>query len=252
MSAAGPPGRYDGMSRLPRLFVPSLPSHITVRGNDRQAIFHCDGDRLRFLSCLGEAARKNGLAIHAYVLMTNHVHLLATGDQSGSAPRTIQSVGRRYVAYFNDRYERTGTLWEGRYRSALVQVEGYLLACHRYIDLNPVRAGLVRNPGEYQWSSHRFYAWGRADGLVTPHEALLALGFTTARRCAAYASIFDQPMETEVLDQIRFCANKGWALGSPAFCLAVQETSRRRALPSERGWKKGKHRGSKNGMDDGV
>ena len=226
------------MPRLPRLFAQEFPSHITLRGNDRQDIFHYDGDRLRFLSCLREAAGRNGLAIHAYVLMTNHVHLLATGQHSSSTPKTIQSLGRQYVAYFNGRYGRSGTLWEGRYRSTLVEAEHYLLACHRYIDLNPVRAGLVNHPAEYPWSSYRFYAMGIPDDLATPHAVVLNLASTPERRRAAYSSTFDRPLESEVLDRIRSCSNKGWALGSAEFCQRIESTTRRRALPLQRGRKK--------------
>lgn len=231
------------MPRLPRLFAQEFPLHITLRGNDRQDIFHCDADRLRFLSCLRDAAERNGLAVHAYVLMTNHVHLLATGQHRESTPRTIQSVGRQYVAYFNGRYERTGTLWEGRYRSTLVEAERYLLACHRYIDSNPVRAGLVCHPAEYPWSSHRFYALGTPDDLPTPHPVVLNLASAPERRCAAYSSIFDQTLAVEVLDRIRSCSNKGWALGSAEFCRVVEARTQRRAIPLQAGWKKGKKRG---------
>ncbi len=231
------------MPRLPRLFALEFPSHITLRGNDGQDIFHCDGDRLRFLSCLREAAERNGLAIHAYVLMTNHVHLLATGQHSSSTPKTIQSVGGQYVAYFNGRYRRSGTLWEGRYRSTLVEADRYLLACHRYIDMNPVRAGLVHHPADYPWSSHRFYAMGIPDDLPTPHAVVLNLASTLERRCVAYSSIFDRPLESEVLDRIRSCSNKGWALGSAEFCHRIEQTTRRRALPLQTGWKKGRKRG---------
>jgi putative transposase len=231
------------MSRLRRLFVAALPSHITLRGNDRQDIFRCDGDRTRFLEYLADAARRNGLAVHAYVLMTNHVHLLATGCDSRSAPRTIQSVGRRYVAYFNARYGRSGTLWEGRYRSTLVETDRYLFACHRYIDLNPVRVGLAPHPAAYRWSSHRFYALGCEDELVTPHSLLLSMAGTEQGRRLAYLRMFDRPLDDEILERIRFCSNKGWALGSEAFCESVERAAHRRALPIETGWKKGRKRG---------
>jgi putative transposase len=231
------------MSRLRRLFVAALPSHITLRGNDRQDIFRCDGDRTRFLEYLADAARRNGFAVHAYVLMTNHVHLLATGYDSRSAPRTIQSVGRRYVAYFNARYGRSGTLWEGRYRSTLVETDRYLFACHRYIDMNPVRVGLAPHPAAYRWSSHRFYALGREDELVTPHSLLLSMAGTEQGRRLAYVRMFDRPLDDEILERIRFCSNKGWALGSEEFCESVERVARRRALPIETGWKKGRKRG---------
>lgn len=225
------------------MFVPMLPSHVTIRGNDRQDIFRCDGDRLRFLDCLGKAALHHGLLIHAYVLMTNHVHLLVTGKDSVSAPKTIQSLGRQYVAYFNERYGRTGTLWEGRYRSTLVEADRYLLACHRYIDMNPVRVGLVEHPAEYLWSSHRFYALGSADDLVTPHSTFLALGISERSRREAYSSLFDQPLNSDVLERIRHCSRNGWALGSQDFCRLIESATNRRTLPLEPGWKRGRKRG---------
>lgn len=227
--------------------------HITLRGNDRQDIFHCDGDRLRFLSCLEDAAPRYGLAVHAYVLMTNHVHLLVTGRDRESASKTVQSVGRRYVAYFNERYERTGTLWEGRYRSTIVEAERYLFACHRYIDTNPVRAGMVAHPVDYTWSSHHFYALGRPDSLITPHPAILALSADEDRRRKAYVRMFELPLEDKVLDVIRGCSNKGWALGSAEFCDSLEETAGRRAGPIGRGWEKGRARGPRKRVaNEGV
>ena len=230
------------MPRLHRLFVSGLPAHVTVRGNDRQPIFHVDGDRLRFIACLDDAARRYCVAIHAYVLMTNHVHLLVTAKEHSSIPKTIQSLGRRYVAYFNKRYQRTGTLWEGRYRSTLVDTDFYVVACHRYIDLNPVRARLVSDPGDYPWSSHRFYACGRADSLVTPHSLLSELAPTPERRQLAYKRMFDRPLDDEVLERIRDCSNHGWALGSKEFCDLVAKDSSRRSEPLQRGWQKGRKR----------
>jgi putative transposase len=232
------------MSRLPRLYVPEIPSHVTVRGNDRQDIFHCDGDRLRFRALLLEAAERHRLAVHAYVFMSNHVHLLATGAHVLSIAKSLQSVGRRYVAYFNGRYGRSGTLWEGRYKAALVDTDGYLLACHRYIDLNPVRGGLVADPSDYSWSSNRCYAWGQADDLVTPHPLVGSLGAGDGDRSAAYRALFTQPLQDAVLQRIRFCSNHGWALGSPEFCKTLESYGGRRASPLPMGWRKGRRRRS--------
>jgi putative transposase len=235
--------RFGSMPRLPRLFVPELPAHITLRGNNRQDIFRCDGDRSRFLGYLRDAAANHGVGLHAYVLMTNHVHLLATATGKMSTPRTIQSVGRQYVAYFNERYQRTGTLWEGRYRSTLVDADKYLFACHRYIDLNPVRSGLASHPARYPWSSHRFYAYGNEDDLVTPHPVVLALGTTPERRHLAYRALFDHDLEAEVLQRIRFCSNQGWALGSERFCESLERSTQRQAASRGVGWAKGRKRG---------
>ena len=155
------------MPRLPRYVLPGVPQHIIQRGNNRQAIFACEDDYSVYLDWLKRAAEQYGLAIHAYVLMTNHVHLLATPDAEDSIGKTLQSLGRRYVQYFNRRYGRTGTLWESRYRATVIDSESYLLACSRYIELNPVRAAMVGEPGEYPWSSYRCNAMGQEDGLVT-------------------------------------------------------------------------------------
>ena len=143
------------MSRQPRLDLPDVPQHVVQRGNDRIACFRDDTDRHLYLKTLGDVATSFSCALHAYVLMTNHVHLLVTPSDAGSVARLMQSLGRRYVSAFNHRHERTGTLWEGRYKSCLVDCGRYLLACDRYIELNPVRAGLAQRPGDYRWSSHR-------------------------------------------------------------------------------------------------
>jgi len=230
------------MPRLPRLFAEGVASHAILRGNNRQDIFRSNSDRNYFLRCLGEAAAIQKMAIHAYVLMSNHVHLLGTGSLASSIPKTIQSVGRRYVAYFNARYGRTGTLWEGRYRCTVVETDKYLLACHRYLDLNPVRAGLTPAPGDYIWSSHRFYVSNHYDSLVTPHETVIALGETVERRRLAYQSLFDEPMDDELLRRIRDCTNKAWALGDSDFPRLLEGQGVRRAIPLERGWRKGRRR----------
>ncbi len=177
------------MARLPRLTVPGYPHHIIQRGNNRQAIFASDADYETLLSLLHEHAQKASVAIHAYVLMTNHLHLLATPDTAEGIPSMMQAIGRRYVRYFNQRQSRTGTLWEGRYRSTLIEAERYLLACMVYIDLNPVRAGMVAQPSDYRWSSHRHFVGLRNDRLITPHPLLWSLGNTPFARDAAYADM---------------------------------------------------------------
>ena len=217
------------MARLPRFFVPGAASHVIVRGNDRQDVFTGDGDRLAFLGFLREAAQEHGVAIHAYVLMSNHVHLLATGSEPGSIGRAIQSVGRNYVPRFNRLHERTGTLWEGRHRAAIVESRRYALYCQRYIELNPFRAGLVATPGEYLWSSHLHFAWGKPDDLVTPHEAYESLGQGEQDRWIAYRRLFDSEVPLEVLSEIREAARSGWVVGSPEFCEHVERLTGRRA-----------------------
>jgi putative transposase len=224
--------------RLPRLFAPGIPSHVTVRGNNHQDIFLCDGDRMFFRSCLQEGCEKYGARIHAYVLMTNHVHLLAMGETSTSIPKLIQSVGRRYVGYFNARYARSGTLWEGRYRATLVETDYYFLACHRYIDLNPVRVGMAAHPAQYLWSSHRRYAGDTGDDLVTPHEVIEALGKTPEDRAKAYQALFETPLDDVTLQRIRYGSRYGWALGSTAFCRRLEQQGARRTAPLKSGRRK--------------
>ena len=219
------------MARLPRLFLPGIPSHVTLRGNDRRSVFRSDGDRLGFLKELREAARDHGLAIHAYVLMTNHVHLLATGAGPASLAQTIESVGRKYVPRFNRRHERTGTLWEGRYRSTLVESDRYFLNCQRYIELNPVRAGLAPDPALYIWSSHLHYGHGKPDDLVTPHALVESLGGDGDERRNAYRGLFATPMPQEIVEEIRAASYKGWVLGSHDFCARVERLTGRRASP---------------------
>jgi putative transposase len=232
------------MARLKRLFIRDVSQHLIVRGNDRQDIFTKDADRYYFLGCLEQAAKVNGMAIHAYVLMDNHVHLLASGDSWSSIPRTIQSLGRRYVAHFNHLYDRTGTLWEGRYKSALVQAEGYLLNCHRYIELNPVRARMVSHPAAYRWSSHGRLALGLRDDLVTPHPMWEALGAGDAQSRQAYGSLFSQAIPDEIVEQIRDATHHGWAVGDADFLDWAGTLCNRRAkrTRARRGEGKGRKR----------
>jgi len=157
------------MARLGRYFLPDQPLHVIQRGNNREAVFFADDDRARYREWLAEASEQNGCAVHAYVLMTNHVHLLVTPRHEESLPRAMQTLGRRYVRYVNAAHRRTGTLWEGRYRAAPIDEDAYFLACCRYIELNPVRARMVRRPGDYRWSSYRAHATGAADVLAAEH-----------------------------------------------------------------------------------
>jgi len=157
------------MPRKRRFFLPDVPVHVVQRGNNRQAVFFDDDDYRTYLSWLGGAASANGCAIHAYALMTNHVHLLMTPSEADAVSATLQDLGRHFVPYINHCYQRTGTLWEGRFRASMVQEEDYLLTCYRYIELNPVRAAMVQRPEDYPWSSNRANAMGAADLLVTPH-----------------------------------------------------------------------------------
>ena len=223
------------MARLGRYFLPDQPLHVIQRGNNREAVFFCDTDYERYRAWLGEAAAHHGCAIHAYVLMTNHVHLLATPRDPDSLPRLMQSLGRRYVRSINSTYRRTGTLWEGRYRAAPIDSEAYFLACCRYIELNPVRAGMAARPGDYPWSSWRAHALGAPDTIVAEHALYRALGGTAAARQEAYRALFDAPLDEGFVDRLRAATNGGWALGDAHFKRQIAQAMRRRVAPLPRG-----------------
>jgi putative transposase len=194
--------------------VPGQTLHLIQRGVNRAVCFSSDEDRQVYKQTLRAASVRAGCAIHAYVLMTNHVHLLATASDERSPARMMHFLGSGYVRYFNARHDRTGTLWEGRYKSALIDSEHYLLACSLYIESNPVRAGMVAHPGLYAWSSFRCNARGEGDVLVTPHRVYAGLGAEAPSRLAAYRALFSAPTEPDVLDAIRHATNAGAVLGS--------------------------------------
>jgi len=223
------------MARLPRLTLPGYPHHIIQRGNNRQPIFASTADYLMLLDLLDENAKKFGVALHAYVLMSNHFHLLATPQTADGLPQMMQAVGRRYVRYFNDSQQRSGTLWEGRYRSTLIQAERYLLACMAYIDLNPVRAGLVAHPRDYPWSSYGHYSGQRIDKRITPHPLVWALGNTPFAREAAYADMVQAGISLVQQTALTDSALSGWALGEPDFVAELQKRTERRVVKSNAG-----------------
>ena len=216
------------MARLPRLTVTGYSHHVILRGNNRQAIFHTRADRLHMLDLLARHSAENAVQVHAYVLMDNHMHLLVTPQKDGGLPAMMQGVGRSYVRAFNDAQGRTGTLWEGRYRSAVIQSERYLLACMVYIDLNPVRAGMVAQAVDHPWSSHAHYLGQRADSLITPHPLFWALGNTPFDREAAYAELVQAGLGANQQVALTDAALKGWALGEAAFMAELQEKTARR------------------------
>ena len=216
------------MARLPRLTLPGYPHHIIQRGNNRQAIFNTVADYQYLLNLIAENAQKFGVNIHSYVLMTNHFHLLATPDTATAIPQMMQAVGRRYVRYFNDLHKRTGTLWEGRYRSTLIQTERYLMACMAYIDLNPVRAGLTSMARDYPWSSHGFYAGLRSDSLITPHALVWELANTPFGREAAYCELVNAGISSSQQDILTRSVLAGWALGERDFIEDLQKKTERR------------------------
>lgn len=223
------------MARLPRYFVKGQPQHIIQRGNNREPIFAGDEDYPFYLDCLQDAARRNELSIHAYILMTNHVHLLASPHTQQSIPKTLQSVGRRYVQYFNTTYGRTGTLWEGRYKATIIDSDRYLLTCMRYIELNQVRAGIVGHPREYPWSSHAANALGDENKLISEHILYKQLGGDAAERQSAYRQLFRAAIGRADLEAIRESTNKGWVLGNDRFRDKIERLSDRRAAPKPRG-----------------
>jgi putative transposase len=216
------------MARLPRLALPGFAHHVIQRGNNRQAIFASGGDYQTLLDLLEENARKFNVAIHAYVLMSNHFHLLVTPQTQDGLAQMMQALGRRYVRHFNDSQQRSGTLWEGRYKSALIQSERYLLACLAYIDLNPVRAGLVATPGDYPWSSYGHYTGLRTDKLITPHALMWELGNTPFAREAVYADLVRAGISPAQQQALTSSALSGWALGEPDFVVELQKRTERR------------------------
>lgn len=223
------------MARLPRLTVAGYPHHLIQRGNNRQAIFSTSADYETLLAMLEEHAHKAGVAIHAYVLMSNHFHLLATPETVEGIPQMMQAVGRRYVRYFNQRQARTGTLWEGRYKSTLIQAERYLLACMAYIDLNPVRAGIAVEPGDYPWSSHGHYVGLRNDKLISPHPLYWELGNTPFARDAAYAELVRTGISREQQRVLTESALRGWALGEADYVADLQKRTQRRVAKTQAG-----------------
>ena len=224
------------MSRLGRYFLPGLPFHVIQRGNNRQPIFFAPEDYRLYLAWLGDAAAALKVKVHAYVLMTNHVHLLLTPATESGIPRLMQRLGRLYVGHVNKTYGRTGTLWEGRYRAAPIEADAYLLACYRYIELNPVRARVTRKPETYPWSSYGAHALGEAPSgaagaLIRDHATYLALGKDAKARQKAYRGLFRAALPRHVIDELRAATNGGWALGGDRFKAKVARAAGRRASP---------------------
>ncbi len=216
------------MPRPLRYTLSNVPQHVIQRGNNRQPVFFHANDYRFYLACLQKAAATYGSAVHAYVLMTNHVHLLMQPSQPNSIAKVMQALGRRYVRYINTTYHRTGTLWEGRYRASLVEAEYYLLACYRYIELNPVRAGLVQRPEDYPWSSYRWHALGQNDPVVEDHALYIALGSTPQERHRAYRELCQQYLDAQVLEEIRTTVHQSRVLGTERFKDAIETALSRR------------------------
>ncbi len=223
------------MPRQPRFNLAGVPQHIIQRGNNRQRTFFADDDYRRYLDYLASAARAHSCAVHAYALLPNHVHLLVTPGVAGAASKLMQSLSGRYVQYVNAAHGRSGTLWEGRYRACIVETERYLMTCHRYIELNPVRAGLVRRPADYPWSSFRHNGAGAPSGFVVQHALYRALGASPGERRAAYGALFQSPMEDGELRRIRTALNQERALAGRSFGDTMGARLSRSLGPARRG-----------------
>jgi len=223
------------MPRRPRIHLDGVPLHIVQRGHSRQPCFFAAADYLAYLEWLGDAARRTGCQIHAYALMTNHVHLLLTPSDAQAVSGLMVALGRRYVPYMNATYQRSGTLWEGRYKSSLIQSEAYLLACMRYIELNPVRAGLCPDPAHYRWSSYRANALGETTTLLTPHPLYATLGWDDANRQSAYRELFDHVLPDKTLADIRLALNQTQPLGNNRFYDAIEQATGQRRQAKPRG-----------------
>jgi len=223
------------MARLARYFLEGHAQHIIQRGNNRELIFADTQDYHFYLECLQEAADRHGLDIHAYVLMSNHVHILCTPHTKISIGKSLQSVGRRYVGHYNYTYSRTGTLWEGRYKATLIDSEQYLLTCMRYVELNPVRAGMVNHPTDYPWSSYSANAHGKENPLVKSHELYRGLGRSMSERLSAYKQLFLSAACEADIETIRENTNKAWVLGNDRFREKVELLTGRRTKSKPKG-----------------
>lgn len=211
------------MPRRPRVHLDHVPLHIVQRGHNRGPCFFSEDDYYSYLHWLGEALGEAECALHAYVLMTNHVHLLLTPKQAEAVPKLLISLGRRYVQYINRTYRRTGTLWDSRYKSSLVQAETYLLTCQRYIELNPVRAAMVEDPAHYRWSSYRANGLGQPDARLTPHALYRALGLNEQDRQMAYRALFRAQLDRDAIDDIRLALNQNQPLGNERFYAKIEQ-----------------------------
>ena len=223
------------MPRPTRLNLPDIPQHVTQRGNNRQACFFTDDDYRLYLDLLAASCQKHDCELHAYVLMTNHVHLLMTPRIPEGVSLTIRDLGRDYVRTINKTYGRSGTMWEGRFKSSLVDEEHYCLACYRFIELNPVRAGMVRHTADYPWSSFRCNALGGPNSLVTPHESWLRLGSNNKDRKHAYLELFNDVLDEGKINDIRYGIGKGLPTGNKKFKSEIEQALSVRLGDGKRG-----------------
>jgi len=223
------------MPRKTRMYLPGVPAHVVQRGNNRAACFFCDDDYRYYLERLGVGLRRCGVALHAYVLMTNHVHLLLTPGSAEGISHLMQHVGRHYVLYINRHYRRSGTLWEGRHKASLVQAERYLLSCMRYIELNPVTAGMVATAEQYRWSSYRTHAWGEPSALLEEHALFTQLGPTPSAQRQAYRELFAAPVDEREIHEIRTSVANNFPLGNARFKDQIEAMTGRRVGHLTRG-----------------
>ncbi|MCK4743169.1 MAG: transposase [Sulfuriflexus sp.] len=223
------------MARLKRICLPGIPQHIIQRGNNRQVCFIDDNDFAAYAHWLDKYAKQHKVAIHAWVFMTNHVHLLVTPNTNEGISKVMQALGRDYVRYFNNKHGRTGTLWEGRFKSCVIDRENYLFTCQQYIEMNPVRAGMVENPEDYIWSSYGSSALGRKTALWMPHPIYNLLGNSTTERTNNYRAMFKQKLAANTLSAIRTALNQGMVLGSNDFKQKIARLSGRRTSLLMRG-----------------
>lgn len=227
------------MARQPRIELTNIPQHVIQRGNNRQICFASDEDFSAYAHWLKEYSSKFNVSVHAWVFMTNHVHLLCTPGQPKAISQMMQAIGRQYVRYFNHTHQRTGTLWEGRFKSCLVQEDDYLLQLYRYIELNPVRAAMVDDPANYKWSSYSINALGKDSELCTPHLSYIALGQEKEKRLLTYRQLFKHSVDGNLLEDIRKSLNKGLVFGHKRFKDEIEQLTGRRVTEGKRGRPKG-------------
>lgn len=223
------------MPRKPRMYLPEVPAHVVQRGNNRAACFFTDDDYVFYLECLGQGLRRYNVKLHAYVLMTNHVHLLLTPADNHGISRLMQHLARLYVLYVNRTYRRSGTLWEGRHKASLVQAEEYLLTCYRYIEMNPVAAGMVSRPEHYPWSSYHWHAWGKSNQLITDHALYEAIALDRQGRRRWYRELFKYHLPSEDVHQIRRSLAYNYPLGNNRFREGIEAALGRSVGEARRG-----------------
>lgn len=223
------------MPRKPRMYLAGVPAHVVQRGNNRDACFFCDEDYQFYMEVLGQGLRRYHVSLHAYCLMTNHVHLLFTPDDESGISLVMQHIGRLYVQYINRTYHRSGTLWEGRHKASLVNADEYLLKCYRYIEMNPVAAGMVTTPEQYRWSSYGWHAWGKANPLISDHALYDVLGTTADVRQFAYRELFKSQIPDDDLHAIKKSLDYNYPLGNERFKSQIEITLGRAVGQSQRG-----------------